>query len=1593
MNIGLKVKLIYLQIYLMTGVNMKLKIKIELTTQLLLITVMIALLTNIGSALGSPSAFKLLSYNYKSSSGSEQIYPGSRNVQLIVEVQYIGNVNLTGVAGCLILPSAFTFSRNSQSCSPPYMPNGTTYSVVRSGDVMVFKYSIDVREDAAPGTYDLMLNITYRYVNETSSFHFEVLSGINVEVTNYPPIELVIINSYWTPTAYPGSEGVSLNIILENRGNSSIASGNAVLKFPSIIRPREVNVNIGAINVDDRYTITVSNLDISPDAIPNYNYQVTLIINATARTSDGVNYIESVSLTFNITLASPPILNLKIIDYGLTAIRNVNNLRFARIYVQFQVMDTRTISAITAVFNITYGNAFFANGSEISVSTLIGSYGYGDYFTIESDRLIINDSGLINATLNLTIFGSENGAEFWSIQAYNLSISLIEPEIELYFADSYWSSQEVYPGSADESLIIVVENLDAVNLRDAIATLILPSNIFEPQVIKRSGINVNSGSRATIVFQGININCSAKPGTYIAKLLINGIAWQSDDSFYNVSISYSIPIVISSSKIRVFELIDYGWRSGTAYTTSCNVHAYASLRIGAQASASNIVVNAYPSPHLKLMSGRMNQVIIVDGSYDYGDVFEVAIGPMNVTASSGGISSIVLVVEALVDVHGSEFWVNETFSIPLEICYPVLNLTLIDYGWYEGYASNESYGVAAYVTFQSFHSDQIMVLKVAMELNDLNAVFESGSTKSIWVREDILNYGQVVTAIFSGINVESNVTQIPVKIVVEGVVRQDGGYYIASKAFNIVLSLIGDESLLLTELSSIYRGSYAPILPSASQVVLRLEFINIKPDAISSADVNVSLPSKFKLRGIEGSIFNGVPGGSTCTLDLVMDVDGGLSPGIYEAEITISYFKRINNALTRFAQKLIINIPVESVSNYLPELRLVSWYWGVNRPITVFENERNVPLTFVIMNEGRYPVEGVSIEVASLSPSVKLITSSSFCAARLEPGASCRATLYVDLVGAGTGSIFFKVYLKYIFAEFGAHINVERSFQVSLEVASFAAGKGLKVVDYGWRNNWPVYPNTRDAVFTVTLANKWPYSISGLELKLLLPSGFESKFGDYAVTYISGPVDSLASITAEFTVSVGNVTPSIHKAKLIADYVVECGGAQLKVKQEFSINIRVDDLSEAVQLLTSSWYGASPEPGTYGAYLVVLIRNNYVKQIRGPVLEVYLPEGFTCSINNGSIAYIPPFTHVMASTGLGQLPPQQALISQLSSLMLSYMMGGSKSIEEVVSEGDIISFIVPLNIHVDRVGVYYADAVLNFIDHWDNVRRIRFTLPISIYGSTRMLEVYLPNSIKIVNGSALLAMHISNTGFSSIYDVYVAIIPQSPILIPIQNVKYISRIDPYRNVSLTFNLIYNPTSIMTGVGEALIQYTTLPLMVAVRFKDVLGYQHFFNISAAVLIEPFIDLRLGSDVKAELKEGSLAVSGTIINYGLSTARSAEVKVEAGNSTSTAFIGDVDSASQLAFRVDVPVSGDVNVVAVELRYCDDYGRFHRKVFNIPVVKVKPEIKVEETPRQPPFMSYQLVIAMVLAFLALSLILIYRYLKRHERAFVGEEVLREV
>ncbi len=1481
------------------------------------------------------------------------------------------------------MPDGFTVARGHSSCSPAYDANDTVYETITNGDVIIFKYYINVLDNTTPGDYEFKVRIDYKtIVNGSIASSTEILSGIYVKVSKYPNITLEVVDYYWSPDAYPGSAGVSLNIVLENKGNATIVNGHLKITLPKqlVARPITVRQDLGTLNENERTTITITNIDILPNATAGALYPVYIDATLTGRTDDGVTYDTNTSTSFNIMVSNAPKILLDTIDYGLTSLITSNNTRLTRLYFTFQSKDTKTINSITAIISIESPNTTFANGSATSITIVQGPVNYGDYFTIRSDRIILNDTDYVHVKLTLVIFGTDNGAEFWSTREYEFNISIIYRRPDIEVVEAYWNNNRAYPGSTSKTLNIVLLNNDVVDISTSTMELILPPG-FTPRKVAVSGIRLSSGSQTTVSFNGISIDKNLKPGLYTAKIIVNGVIVDDDNSYHTFNKTLALLINISSIGEPVTELVDSGWSSGKTYTTSYNARAYLEFMVDKPVTVQSVIATIYLPPQLSTLIGKREVNVTLTGNYGYGQTFRIETPQLNVTTSSPGIIILPVTLNMLVSDQGTTTWIENNYTVLLRLENPVLNLTLVDAQWSAPRIFNETYGASIRLLLQSLHSDQITDTIVIIRSLDKQLTFSNGKNYTVQVLTGAINYGDIVSLTVNDVDVRASKNTIPLEIEVYSIIRSGESYYKSHKTFNILLHLnASEEILVLSRVETLYQGQYAPLLPTSNNAVISITLTNTRPETITTINVKPKLPDGFSLKGVDGGCLNGVSGGSSCTLNIHVDLDN-VAPGLYNIEVELTYILRSNTATSIYKQKIEFNIPVKSLAEYLPRIEPVEWYWGTQTPITVFEYDRNAPLTIILYNPSRYNANGVLAILIPLNKSVRTLTNASYCGT-IASGSTCTSVFHLDLGNTSKGLVYFNLEVKYLFKVYGAHFDYTLEYPIALRVEEYSGGHGLKLVSYGWANNWPVYPHTENATFQVTLSNRWPYQVSGVSLRLLLPKGFQEVYGRNT-TYIAGPIQSLATLTASFTISIGDVKPGTYTAKLIADYILETGGPRRKIHEEYNVTILVNNLRDAITLLDPSWVSGSPEPGSYGVLLAVKIRDNSIPTMNGPVLEVQLPEGIYCSINNETTITLAPGATENIPASMLQQGAAQPSLQEVISALTGIQQAGGQSVVQSFGEGNILTFTLPLNILVEDTGIYYANATLNFIDHWGNVRRINFTLPIRIFGSSKIVEVETPSSIRVVNGTSNLTIKLVNNGESPIYNVYVYFIPKSPLALPAQGVKYIEKLPPNRPVNITFELRYNPTGVSYGTTGTMIQYSSLPIMLTILYRDVTGHQYMINTSTTVLLEPFIDLEFASDVKAEQRGLSLVVSGTLVNYGLSSARSVEVRVIAGNRIASSFIGDIDPASESAFRVELQLQHQVDNVELEALYRDEYNILHIVSKNLTVTT----IEINATTTTPTGTgivtpTHIAVVVIVAIFLAIVAFVIYRYFKKHSR-----------
>ncbi|MEM2567599.1 MAG: hypothetical protein QXH20_03905 [Candidatus Bathyarchaeia archaeon] len=834
----------------------------------------------------------------------------------------------------------------------------------------------------------------------------------------------------------------------------------------------------------------------------------------------------------------------------------------------------------------------------------------------------------------------------------------------------------------------------------------------------------------------------------------------------------------------------------------------------------------------------------------------------------------------------------------------------------------------------------------------------------------LVNRGERFTLTFTGITINVEKGNYSATIHADCNARTDDGVLYSNtttlEAQVKVESPPPEEPIMVAAVNTLYNGEAAPLLPSARGVILRIYFINRLPDAMSAMNISARVPNGMDVRAISGTYINGMPAGGTCYVDLNLDVDSNVVEGLYGGTLDITYLKMVSGASFLMNQTIRFPISIETIHSYVPELILVSAYWGYPDPTPVYSTSRYVPLTIRLVNYGRYSVWGVVVNASSqhLTP----VKDSEACATTVARGGACTAVLYFD-INTTALNVPVKIFANYIFTEFGTHVSIVRNFTVSLPIESYPASESiLSLVDAGWQNHVNVFPRTSNATYQVTLANRAPYSIAGVNLKLKLPAGITSKGLGEATAYLEGPVRSLATLTASFMISVGDIQPGSYNATLTADCILLSGGPGVRRVENFNVQICVNDDGSALEVLDARWYEGSVGPDTYGAHLIVLVRNVYVDGLHGAVLVLELPEGIYNAVDNSSIVRAAPLSMQL------QLPPQQQNLAEILSAFLSAQQA---SPAQVYSRGDVLTFMFSLNLLDVEVGKYILEGHLSYIDGWGGSRQIPTKVPVAILGKVGYIEIVTDKTVSVRSRYTNASLTLVNHGSSPVYDAYVAISPYqgTPILIASPALNYIEKILPGESCEIPLTLAYNPLGFYTQTGGTMaVTYGPVPFMVSIIYRDACGYQRVFNNSVVVVVEPFIELVL-RNVKATSTGAASKITGTITNYGSSAAKRVEVEVKIGSAAGTWFIDAIDPGSDAVFTVDVGAYAESAILTI--KYYDAFDELASKTMNITVT-------LQEAPQQPvqgegfPIERW-IIVAGVIVFLIVATVIIYRTVKK--------------
>lgn len=1139
-------------------------------------------------------------------------------------------------------------------------------------------------------------------------------------------------------------------------------------------------------------------------------------------------------------------------------------------------------------------------------------------------------------------------------------------------------SSRVYPGSQRVNLLLEIRNNRSSTLFNLIGCLILPEG-FNPSM----GAGSCTGPLATngsfieeippnYVFQLkylIDINNSVSPGQYNLSVKITYII---NSTYYEEYLSFNV--IISEYPPLNIRVIDYYWEPEEVYPSTVSASLNILIKNEGETMISNGIIKLYLpqgfEPNIRILTG----LILSSGEISSLKFTNIDISPDMPPGIYNGYLEVNATTTTEDGVEYSGYWYTNIELIVSQPPQP--SVEVIDTGFREKIVYNESMLADIYVTIRNNGLSVITHVLAYLHLPEDARTLDNRSV-SITSYSGQIGYGDIVTLVFNDINISSRDNILSDLILdLEMIMTYRGARYNTSKTYLLTLNLTRyTDYLALASVRWLYNGRSAIPLPSSRNIEMQIVLVNYGPRTIKTVIPSIELPNGISLRDISLQSYEPIPSGEVATLSIKLDISGDLEPGSYMSKLKLNLILSSDNALLFTRQIIMIPITIADPNDYTPVIDVVNTYWGRGTPQQVYPGERLASLYIKIYNYGRYIASDVITRITSYNSSIEIIEDT-ISLGDISPGELATATYTIDLRNASSGILVFGIEIDYVLTMYGAYLSKRIYKKIFVKLYGFEGflNKGLEIIRQSWVDQ-PVFPYTENVTYRITIVNRNPFTIQGLDATLELPNGFYGYYGNNTVkTYVSGPIQSMQEFQIEFKLTVGDVKPGLYSTRLRVDYILATGGPSKRVIEEYNVLIHISDPKNSIEYIDSYWLYQSPEPGRYGQYLVVIFRNNLYPSMNGIYAEIKLPKGILFTHTNKSWGRVYP-----SYIGIQPIIPSPTRLIQLQGLPINIESLAQTPTQISAGKGDFIVFTIPVNIIENiSIGFYNVSFTIFFIDHTGNERKIDIDAGIGITGNVKYIDILVPQRIYVKDLVNEINLTLKVMGYGNAYNTYLIVYPSIPVVVPSKSLYYLGNLYSNEIRVVNMSLYYNP--LYTVSAPTLVRYGTIPLIVALSYTDELGYTHFINTSISIVLYPFIRLNI-HDVKAVYRANYVKVTGTIMNIGSATAERIVAYLIYGDFNVSTFIGDLDPGSEATFSIEASINYSGSSGFLEVVYTDSYDQLHK--IKVPLsIEYEEIVEITETPKPVLGTTEYIVIVIVAIFLAIAVYTIYRMMKQHEK-----------
>ncbi len=1146
--------------------------------------------------------------------------------------------------------------------------------------------------------------------------------------------------------------------------------------------------------------------------------------------------------------------------------------------------------------------------------------------------------------------------------------------------------QKVYPGSSNVVLVVEMINNYPFTIDSLVGNLSLPAGftdgfgheyavsiaIVESNSSVRNYIRPGESFRLNYVLE---INESISPGTYYAVLSINYTYYNSSSGTVITSTYHygNIPLTVSDfpsfsfSIERIVWMVDGVELNATPGSRGLSLHVF--LRNLGDEDASDLIgILDLSSPFHPFEATGFY------GSVASGMVFELVFNGIDIDYSaSPGIYYQQLILNFSFIGYGDAI---KYYSIPLNISLSLddneyAGLKIVRVYW-DGYA-------------KVYPGSRGVVLRTTLEnmgrytLSDLRIIAYLPSGFSNEFGRDTLNtsvsgvygYGDFIDVLLGPLYISSSISPgiYYADVVIRGVASIEGASIIVEQDIRLPMIISEYKSKFnIVDVEWEYNNQPAFALPGSKDITLVVRVAYRGEEDISGISPTLLLPSGFTVKETLQYPQTVVPS-SVFTLSFIVDISKSLESKYYSASLNIEYVVSANDLNIVKSTNLHFPIKLSQLDSFDSDVNIIEVHWGSARPQQVYSMTEDNPLSITVVNYGPYDIQGIiaSLELPQgFSSDVKNVSLANI----LPVGSFSETVFYISVGDIEPGYYGFNISISYIISLYGTEIRKSVNYSNILKIVDppFSIPY-LKILGYQWENSYKVYPGTSDASLQISIGNDAPFTISAIHVYPILPDGFSLSKGTL-LPYIDGPISPWGSFSFSMEIDINDgVKPGYHKINFTIEYLLNSGGDGVKLNESLSLLIYVERIG-GIRYLFYRWAGYSPGPGSVGASLILVFRNDLFETMDGLYAVVQLPEGFISTYTGTSMVNVTPYS----TSSLAELS------NILSGDFFSLTSNDILSSRESVSKGDYIILNIPLIISPEiDIGVYNAVVSLNFIDEWSMVREITVKCQFNLPGSVDYVEVIEERSRLVVGDRETnVSIVVKNPGSSPMYDTYIGINSMSQVVAFSSSVKHLTVIYPGEEVELTWRASVSPiTSFIGGV----------PVLVSISYSDSIGVRHYINQTVILYVEGLARLKVIDvyiDPETPYPNSSISVSATIVNIGSDVAKNTEIYLSGEhlitNSDSYTYLGDVDEGTQIPFTLYGSLDdyeGETKIYLV-IKYGNIYNE--ESTIKYPItITVKRQPPPEGTTSQP--MGFiedywkVLVVGAVSIFLVLSVVLIYR------------------